>query len=156
MTPGGNTAKEGISVQTLVEVRTFSFSRVGGIVCALTTGVVRRGGVNIHWQEEEASASEAVHELNLVCVVERKDWCVRIPIVLARMCAKEVMRTRLVQALGQAVKLGHLDGDWRNHGDVKVVVEHRRTPMDPQVRCGGPGVRLILERDWHRRIHVKN
>lgn len=38
-------------------------------------------------------ASEAVHELDLVRVIEREDRSVRIPILLACLCAKEVMCT---------------------------------------------------------------
>ena len=104
---------------------------MGGIVCALTTGVVRRGGVIFVGERKKPHASEAVHKLDLVCIIEREDRCVCIPIVLACVCAKEVMCTRLVKALIQAVKLGHFDGDGGNHSDVKVLVEHRCAPIHP-------------------------
>ena len=93
-----------------------------------------QGGMSIRWRE----ALESVHELDLVRVVEREDWSVRIPILLARLCAKEVTCTRLVHASGQAVKFGHLDGDGGNHGNIKVLIEHRSAPINPQVRRVGP------------------
>src|ERR1700723_441277 len=140
----GDTANEGITVQTWVEVRTLSFCCVEDVCAYRDHRGHTQGVVNIRRRE----ALEAVHELDLICIVEREDWSVRIPILLARLCTKEVTRARVVNALVQAIKFGHLDGDWRNHGNIKVLIEHRRTPINPQVRCVGPGIRLVLERDW--------
>src|SRR5258708_2328770 len=132
------------------EVSTLSFGRVGGSSAYTDHQGRTQGGIN----SRRRDALEALHELDLVRVIEREDWSVHIPILLARLCAEEVIRARLVSALGQAVKLGHLDGDRRNHCNIKVLSVHWRTPVNPQVWRVSPGIRLILERDWHRRLDV--
>lgn len=101
-------------------------------------------------------ASEAVHELDLVRVVERENRCVRIPVLLSRLRVEEVLRARLVRDVRKAIELGNLDGNRRDHRDVEVLVEHRRAAANPQVRRRRPRVRLVLERDRHRRLHVEH
>jgi hypothetical protein len=146
---GDTTKKKKASVQHLRVVVTFiMWSRGLGIICVGG----RRGR-----REEEKSLSEAVHEFGHVIEREHGRICGSALLLTGLRTEEVVLRARLVRDVRRRpVELGYLDRDRRYHGDIKVLVEHRRAPVDPQIRCRRPRVWLVLERERKLRHGVKH
>src|SRR6266702_1175715 len=139
------------SVQHLGVVTFIMWSRGLGIICVGG----RRGRCT--QREEDKSLLEAVHQLGYV--IEREHRCVcTSDLLLTGLGTEEVvLRAWLVcDVRRRAVKLRDFDRDRRDHGDIKVLVEHWRAPVDPQVWRCRPRIWLVLERKRKLRRRVKH
>ena len=102
---------------------------------------------------------KAIHEWYFVHIIKREHRCVRASaLLLTGLRTEEIMLcARLVRDVRRrAIKLGYLDRNRRDHRDIKILVEHRRTPVDPQIRRGRPRIWLVLERERKLRYWVKH
>jgi hypothetical protein len=111
-------------------------------------------------REEEKPLLKTIHERRyLVHIIEREHRCVGASaLMLTGLRAKEiVLCAGLVRDVRRcAVELGDLDRNRWDHGDVKVLVEHRGASVNPQIRRVRPRIWLVLEREWKLRHRIKH